>query len=143
MSGLSASLTGRLEWGIMGRTGLKTGYKFGCIGQYGGLNSPIANTSDVFLFVFFAVSNTQRYDQTLSYPPVSPTILTGVTFLDFPQGLPGKKASTPVGVLFLPTSLGSSDRGVCEDRYIGDSPASEGCTLHRHRSKHGVPMTDV
>ena len=68
MSGLSASLTGRLEWGIMGRTGLKTGYKFGCIGQYGGLNSPIANTSDVFFVHFLAFSNTQRYDKHCLIP---------------------------------------------------------------------------
>ena len=26
---------------------------------------------------------------------------------------------------------------------LDSTPASEGCTLHRHRSRHEVPMTDV
>ena len=64
-----------------------------------------------------------------------------MTFLDFPKVSRVKRRARLSGVLFLPTSLGSSDRGVCEDHYIGDSPASEGCTLHRHRSRHEVPKT--
>ena len=126
----------------MGRTGLKTGYKFGRIGQYGGLNSPIANTSDVFLSIFSPFQILKDTINTVLSPCVANHFDRGDVF-GFSRGLPGKKANTPVGVLFLPTSLGSSDRSACEDRYIGDFPASEGCTLHRHRSKHEVPMTDV
>ena len=51
-----ASLTGHLEWGIMGRTGLKTGYKFGRIGQNGGLNS----RADVFGFARGSLSKNEK-----------------------------------------------------------------------------------
>ena len=31
----------------------------------------------------------------------------------------------------------------CRVWYICSTPASEGCSLHRHRSRHAVPKTDV
>lgn len=69
----------------MGKTGLKTGYKFGPIGQYGGLNSPIANTSDVFLFIFSLFQILKDTVNTVLSPCVANHFDRGDVFLDFPE----------------------------------------------------------
>ena len=79
------SLTGHLEWGIMGRTGLKTGYKFGRIGQYGGLNSPIANTSDVFFVHFSPFQILKDTINTVLSPCVANHFDRGDVFWIFPR----------------------------------------------------------